>query len=221
MELKGADGKVVPGYLAEPARVFGTLVVVHEWWGLNDQTRGVADRYAKQGFATFAVDLYDGVVAPIGQKEQAGALMAGLDWGKALGTLKAAAEALKARHPEHTLGITGFCMGGALALFAAGKLPGMFSAVVPFYGIPDASKVDLGQVKAPVLGHFANTDGWCTPELVNGLEKKLASVGTQAVFHRYDAQHAFANEKRPDVYSPDDAEAAFARTFGFLKMELR
>jgi carboxymethylenebutenolidase len=221
MELKGADGKVVPGYLAEPARVRGTLLLVHEWWGLNDQTRGVADRYAKQGFATFAVDLYDGVVAPIGQKEQAGALMAGLDWGKALGTLKAAAEALKARYPLHTVGITGFCMGGALTLFAAAKLPGMFSAVAPFYGIPDGSKVDLSQVKAPVLGHFAQTDGWCTPALVDGLEKQLTAAGTKATFHRYDAQHAFANEQRLDVYSPDDAEAAFARTFEFLKDELR
>jgi carboxymethylenebutenolidase len=221
MELKTADGTVVPGYLAEPARVRGALVLVHEWWGLNAQTKGVADRYAKQGFATFAVDLYDGVVAPIGQKEQAGALMAGLDWGKSLGAMKAATDALKARYPLHTVGITGFCMGGALALFAAAKLPGAFSAVVPFYGIPDGVKADLAQVKAPVLGHFANTDGWCTPELVSGLEKTLQGKGTPVSFHRYDAQHAFANEQRPDVYSPDDAEAAFARTFEFLKSELR
>jgi carboxymethylenebutenolidase len=221
MELKTAAGKTVPGYLAEPAQVRGVVVLVHEWWGLNEQTRGVADRYASEGFATFAVDLYDGVVAKIGEKEKAGALMAGLDWGKSLGTLKDAAEALAAKYPSHAVGITGFCMGGALSLFAAAKLPGAFAAVVPFYGIPDGSKVDFGAIQAPVLGHFANTDGWCTPELVSGLEAKLKSVGTQATFHRYDAQHAFANEQRPDVYSKKDAEAAFARTFEFFRGALR
>jgi carboxymethylenebutenolidase len=221
MELKSAAGKTVPGYLADPTQVRGVVVLVHEWWGLNDQTRGVADRYASEGFATFAVDLYDGVVVKIGDKEQAGALMAGLDWGRSLGILKDAAEALSAKYPCQGVGITGFCMGGAISLFAAAKLPGAFAAVAPFYGIPDGSKVDLGAIKAPVLGHFANTDGWCTPELVNGLESKLNSVGTQATFHRYDAQHAFANEQRADVYSKTDAEAAFARTFEFFRGALK
>ena len=117
--------------------------------------------------------------------------------------------------PGHSTSALGACMR------VMPRLPRAFAALAPFYGIPDGSKVDLAAIKVPVLGHFANTDGWCTPELVSGLETKLKGVGMKVGFHRYDAQHAFANEQRPDVYSKKDAETAFARTLEFFRAALK
>ena len=217
-DLKTKTGAVVPGYLAERAGASGAVIVIHEYWGLTDQIRSVADRFASEGFTAFAVDLYNGITTTNG--ERAGELLSRMSWDEALRTVKLAAEALQTKgYPK--LGITGFCLGGAVALFAAAKLPATFQAVIPFYGIPPEDKADLGELKARVQGHFANTDDWITPERVTSLAKTLERSKVDAEIHRYDAKHAFANEARPEVYSKPDAEAAYARAFAFLRAHLR
>src|SRR4051812_26243623 len=210
--LTGKEGKPLPGFLnASAGKGKPAVVIVHEWWGLNDQIRGVADRYAKEGFVAFAVDLYHGKVART--EEEAEALMQAMDWGRAVADVRAAVEALQARDPGAKVGITGFCMGGAVALAAAANIPAL-AAVVPFYGIPP--DVDLTKIRGKVQGHYANIDNWCSPDRVDALEKTLRDGGVSVEIHRYDAQHAFFNEKRKEVHSPENAQRAWGRAVAFL-----
>jgi carboxymethylenebutenolidase len=217
-KLQTAEGREIPGYLnasAGPGKP--ALIVVHEWWGLNAQIRATADRYAKEGFNVFAADLYHGQLATDAQGAER--LMNGLDWGRAMKDLGDAVAALRAKLGEVKVGITGFCMGGAVTLAAASNLPNAFAAAVPYYGIPPGA--DLSKIRAKVLGHFANVDDWCSPDRVNQLEQTLKGAGVQAELHRYDAQHAFANEQRPEVYSKKDAELAWQRSVAFLRNQLQ
>ncbi|WP_225411953.1 dienelactone hydrolase family protein [Stigmatella hybrida] len=218
-KLTAKDGTEVPGYLREAAggKAPGAVILVHEWWGLNGHIRGVADRLAQEGFTVFAVDLFQGKVA----KDPATAqqYMNALDWKQAEADLLRAAEALRQRQPGTKVGITGFCLGGGLALFGAAKDPGL-AACVPFYGIPGDDKADVTKIRAPVLGHFANQDDFCSPDRVNALEAKLKGAHVPAEIHRYDAQHAFFNDTRPEVYSPQNAETAWRRTVDFLHAKL-
>jgi len=216
--LQAADGREIPGYLnasAGPGKP--ALIVIHEWWGLNAQIRAVADRYAKEGFNVFAADLYHGSLATDAQSAEK--LMNGLDWGRAMKDIAQAAQALRAKLGDVKVGITGFCMGGAVTLAAASNLPTAFAAAVPYYGIPPSA--DLSKIKAKVQGHFANVDHWCSPDKVNQLEQTLKSANVPAEIHRYEAQHAFANEQRPEVYSKKDADLAWQRSVEFFRNNLR
>jgi carboxymethylenebutenolidase len=217
--LIGTDGKELPGYLSEPpgGASRGAVMLIHEWWGLNDHIRGVADRLAREGFTVFAVDLYRGRVAKDAATAQQ--YMGSMDWKQAAGDLQRAATALRQRRPGTKVGVTGFCMGGAVSLFAAAVDPEI-AACVPFYGIPGEERVDVTKIRAPVLGHFAKHDDWCSPDRVDALEKKLQGAGVPTEIHRYDAQHAFFNDTRPDVYSQEDAELAWRRTVEFLRAKL-
>jgi carboxymethylenebutenolidase len=218
-KLSGTDGKEVPGTLREPAAgpAPGAVLLVHEWWGLNEHIRAVADRLVREGFTVFAVDLYGGKVA----KDEASAeqYMNSMDWKQAGDVLKRASEALRQRKPGTKVGVMGFCMGGAVALAAAAKDPDI-AACVPFYGIPGEDKADVTKIRAAVQGHFAKQDGWCSPERVDALEKKLKAAHVPTELHRYDAQHAFFNDTRPTVYSKTDAELAWKRTVAFLHTRL-
>jgi carboxymethylenebutenolidase len=206
-KLVDAGGKEVAGYLnASAGQGKPAILVIQEWWGLNSQIRGVADRLAREGFITFAPDLYHGKLAtdPAGAQK----LMAELDWSRAEQDVRHAVQALRARDPQVKLGIIGFCMGGAVALRSAARIPEL-SACAPFYGIPQG--VDLTQIRGRVQGHFANIDDHVTPDRVNQLEKTLQQGGVAVEVFRYDAHHAFFNEQRKDVHSPRDAEAAWGR----------
>jgi carboxymethylenebutenolidase len=210
-----SDAKLV-GYLnasAGPGRP--VVMVFHEWWGLNAQIRGVVDRLAEERFVAFAPDLFHGKIAT--DSASAEKLMSELDWNRAGAEMKTAAEALKERNPAAQLGCLGFCMGGAASLMAASLIPEL-RAGVTFYGIP--SGADLTKIKAKVQGHFAQHDDWCSPERVDALERMLKKAGVQVEIHRYDASHAFMNEKRP-VYSPQNAQLAWSRTLSFLHSSLR
>jgi carboxymethylenebutenolidase len=217
--LSAADGTTVPGALHVPAGGpgRGAVVLIHEWWGLNGHIHGVADRLTREGFTVFAVDLYGGKVAP--DAATAGQYMGAVDWKAAVETLLRASEALHARAPGTKVGVTGFCMGGAAALLLAARDP-QLAACVPFYGIPQESRADLTRIRAPVLGHYARHDEWCTPERVDALEQKLKAAGIPVELHRYDAQHAFFNDTRPEVYSAQDAETAWRRTVAFFRAQL-
>lgn len=218
-KLTTANGTELPGYLKEAsggARK-GAVILIHEFWGLTDQVRGVADRLASEGFTAFAQDLYHGRVTT--NSDEALKLMQALDMKKALQEISQAAEALRQRAPGTRVAVMGFCMGGALTLAAAAK-DGNITAAVPFYGIPPEEVADLTKIQCPVLGHFATQDDWCTPDRVNAVERKLQGAHIPLQFHRYSAQHAFANEKRPEVYSPQDAELAWKRSMEFLHARL-
>jgi carboxymethylenebutenolidase len=216
--LKGKDGKAQLGYLnASAGSGKPVLVVIQEWWGLNDHIRSVADRYAREGFVVFAPDLYDGKTTKNG--DEAATLMSQGDPQKWLAQLHAAIEALAARDPSSKIGVTGFCMGGGLALAAAAHNLSV-RACVPFYGIPQAQLADVSQIKASVLGHYAKHDNHVSPERVQVLAAALKRGSVRAELHEYDAQHAFFNDTRPEVYSPENAQLAWERTLRFLRTEL-
>jgi carboxymethylenebutenolidase len=214
--LTDSSGKPLPGYLNVSAGDGKPVLLVnHEWWGVNDQIRRVADRFAKEGFITFVPDLYHGQLA--NDPEGASALMKKLDWGRAVQDVMAAVAALRAHFPGAKVGVTGFCMGGAVSFAAASAIPDL-AACVPFYGIPAGA--DLSRIRAPVLAHFAKHDDWCTPELVDRVEGTLKKAGVRAEIHRYDAHHAFFNEDRKEVHSPEHAKVAWERTIAFLNKTL-
>ncbi len=216
-QLLSAEGPPLPGFLDDAAGAGApAVIVIHEWWGLNDQVRGIARRLAAEGFCAFAVDLYQGTLAK--DAAEASSLAAALDAKRVLATLHAAVQALL-QSAGGRVGVMGFCMGGGYALATAAHNPEV-KAVVAYYGIPSPAVADVRQIQAKVLGHYASRDSHVSPERVDALEKTLRGAKVQATLHRYEADHAFANEKRPEVYAPQAAELAWKRTLAFLHQEL-
>ena len=195
VEFKRPDGKTVNGYLAEPAAGSGPgVVVIQEWWGLNDQIRGVANRLADAGFAALVPDLYRGNATV--EEEEANHLMTGLDFGDAASQdVRGALQFLKAKGAKDgaKVAVTGFCMGGALTWLALGNAPEA-DAGVAWYGMPPLEYVDASKIKAPVLAHWGTQDAFFPIAGVDALEEKLAAAGVAYQGHRYLAHHGFANE---------------------------
>ncbi len=218
--MKGEDGTTISGELAEPA---GTdkapaLVLIQEYWGINDHIRSLADRLAKEGFLVIAPDLYHGKVAK--DAAEAGALMTALDTLAAVKEIGATADFLKAHaRGNGKVGVIGFCLGGALALASACHLDGL-SAVVPFYGLPPDEKVDYAKVSAPILMHVAKRDAWVTVEKAEAVKKKLEAAGKSITLETYDADHAFVNDTRPEIYDAANAALAWSRSIEFLQKNL-
>ena len=226
--FKRPDGQSVQGYLAEPPSPQGApgVVVIQEWWGLNDQIRGVADRYAEQGFRALVPDLYRGKSTV--EAAEAEHLMTNLNFSDAAGQdVRGAVQYLKAGGSAK-VGVTGYCMGGALTLLAAVHVPEIDAAVV-FYGYPPLEYVDAGKIKAPLMGHWATRDVPFPIAGVDALQTKLQVAQVAYDFHRYDAQHAFCNETQvgdkkllPVIeYEPAAAQLAWQRTLGFFERHLR
>lgn len=226
--FKRPDGQSVQGYLAEPPSPQGApaVVVIQEWWGLNDQIRGVADRYAEQGFRALVPDLYRGKSTV--EAAEAEHLMTNLNFGDAAGQdVRGAVQYLKAGGSAK-VGVTGYCMGGALTLLAAVHVPEVDAAVV-FYGYPPLDYVDAGKIKAPLMGHWATRDVPFPIAGVDALETKLQAAHVAYDFHRYDAQHAFCNETQvgdkkllPVIeYEPAAARLAWQRTLEYFRRHLR
>jgi carboxymethylenebutenolidase len=225
VSYKRPDGKSVNGYLAEPAagaRAPG-MVVIQEWWGLNDQIRGVADKLAKAGYRALVPDLYRGKTAL--DAKEATHLMNGLNFGDAAGQdIRGAVQYLKQSSPK--VGVTGFCMGGALTVLSAVNVPEADAAVI-WYGYPPLEYVDAKKIRAPLLGHWATQDQAFAISGVDALEKQLREANVKFEFHRYNARHAFANEtadqKKLDMlkYDPKAAELAWQRTMDFLAKQLK
>ena len=216
-QLLGEDGTPLLGFLDESAGESAPAVlVIHEWWGVNEQVKGIARRLASEGFRAFAVDLYRGKVTT--DAAEAAELMKALDAERALLELQAAVRALLPG-AQGRLGVLGFCMGGSYALATAAHHPEV-KAVVAFYGIPSAALADVSRISAKVQGHYASRDRSVTPERVDTLERTLRAAGVQATLYRYQADHAFANEQRPTVYAPEAAQLAWQRTLAFFHAEL-
>jgi carboxymethylenebutenolidase len=225
VSYKRPDGKSVNGYLAEPANAAKApgMVVIQEWWGLNDQIRGVADKLAKAGYRAIVPDLYRGKTAL--DAKEANHLMTGLNFGDAAGQdVRGAVQYLKQSSPK--VGVTGFCMGGALTVLSAVNVPEMDAGVI-WYGYPPLEYVDAKKIKAPLLGHWATQDQAFAISGVDALEKKLREANVKFEFHRYNCKHAFANEtadqKKLDMlkYDPKAAEQAWQRTMDFLAKNLK
>ena len=226
IRFRRPDGRDVDGYLAEPAGGGAApgLVVVQEWWGLNDQIRGVADRLAAAGYRALVPDLFRGKVAH--GANEAEHLMKALDFGDAAREdVRGAAQHLKASGSA-SVGVTGYCMGGALALLAAVHVPEL-DAAVAWYGYPPLEYIDATRIKVPLLGHFGSRDSVFPIAKVDELEQKLGAARVAFEFHRYDAMHAFANETADAQHLPylkydaAAAELAERRTLTFLAKHLR
>jgi len=218
IQFKRPDGKSCPGYLATPKAGPSApgFVVIQEWWGLNDQIKNTADRLAEAGYRALVPDLFRGKVTTAA--DEANHMMTSLNFPDAAGQdIRGAAQYLK--QSSKTVAVGGFCMGGALTILAALRVPEM-DAGACFYGIPPLAAAALKQISVPLILHFANTDDWCTPAKVNELEAALKESKSQFELYRYDAQHAFMNEARPQVFDAISAKTAWERTLKFLTKAL-
>lgn len=226
IRFKRPDGQNVDGYLAEPAdgKPAPGVVVIQEWWGLNDQIKGVADKMAAAGYRALVPDLYRGKVALAANEAEH--LMNGLNFGEAAGQdIRGAVQYLKGSGSAKA-GVTGFCMGGALTLLSAVNVPEMDAGVV-WYGYPPLEYIDASKIKVPLMAHWATHDQAFPIAKVDDLEKMLGAAKVGYEFHRYDCKHAFANEtadsKNMDMlkYDPVAAELAWGRTMAFFAKHLR
>ena len=215
-----SNGKQASGYLALPRVPGPGVVVIQEWWGLVPHIKSVADRFAQEGFVALAPDLYHGKSTK--SPDEAGKLMMSMRIDEAEKDLRGAVQFLL-KHRQTTskqVGTVGFCMGGALSLFAASKNPEVGACVVLYGGHPNV-KPDLASLKAPVLGLYAEKDGFVTPESVRALEKNLKDLGKRIEVHIYPGvDHAFFNDERPQVYNEPAARDAWNRTVKFFRAEL-
>ncbi|NNE68705.1 MAG: dienelactone hydrolase family protein [Pyrinomonadaceae bacterium] len=205
-------------YVAKPENTDGAqpVIVIHEWWGLNDQIKKIADRYAGEGFVAIAPDLYRGKIAD--NPDDASAMMAALEISDGLDTIKNAIDIAREKFGFSHFGISGYCMGGTYALYAACEIEGI-SASAPYYGdIPPEDQ--LKDLNVPVVFISGTRDAWITPEKVGELESAADKYGLDVDSLKYDADHAFSNSARPEVYDRDAAEDAWAKVVGFFKDKL-
>lgn len=215
-----ANGTTTSGYLA--TRVAGKgpgVVVIQEWWGLVQHIKNVCDRFAAEGFTALAPDMYHGKTAS--EPDEAGKLFMALNIAQAEKDLRGAAKFLSGHSSTAKLGAVGFCMGGQLALFAATLNPSI-GACVNFYGIHPNVKPDYAKLAGPVLGLFAEKDGFVTPQVARDVDAAIRKAGNQSEIHIYPGvDHAFFNDDRPDVYNKAAAEDAWRRTLAFFRQHLK
>ena len=219
------DGKSSSGYLVEPvdAKNAPGVVVIQEWWGLDDEIKNIANRLAEAGYRALVPDLYEGKLAL--EANEAEHLMNDLNFADAASQdIRGATQYLKATGSSK-VAITGFCMGGALTVLSAGLVPECDGTVV-WYGYPPLEYVDASAIQKPMLAHWALHDDFFSIAGVDQLEEKLKAAGVSYDFQRYDAKHAFANPKSdtrhlpPLQYNSAAAELAWDRTMSFLKQTL-
>ena len=219
------DGKTVDGYLVEPPNGANApgIVVIQEWWGLDEQIKEVANRLANAGYRALVPDLYRGKLAL--EAKEAEHLMNDLNFGDAASQdIRGAVQYLKATGSAK-VAVTGFCMGGALTVLSACFVPELDATVV-WYGNPPAEYVDANNITKPMMGHWSMQDEFFSPAGVDELEQKLKLAGVEHEFHRYDAKHAFANPQAdarglaPLQYHPEAAELAWKRSLDFLNKHL-
>jgi carboxymethylenebutenolidase len=213
IEFKRPDGQILKGYLAEPSDKSNApgIVVIQEWWGLDDEVKAVADRFAKAGYRALVPDLYRGKLA--------------LNFADAAGQdIRGAVQFLKATGSAK-VAVTGFCMGGALTVLAACNVPELDGSIV-WYGNPPLEYVNAANITKPMLGHWALHDEFFPIAGVDQLEEKLKHSGVSYEFHRYDTKHAFANPKsdtrglEPLKYNAQAAQLAWDRTIEFLQKNI-
>lgn len=216
-----AEDDSVPAYRAVPPVGSGRgVLVLHEAWGLAEQIRDVCDRLAREGFVALAPDLFRGRLAD--RDDDAQELMAGLETARVGADIDGAVRALMNDHRVDggRVGVLGFCMGGALALFAATRSP-RIGAVVDCYGVSSDTPLDFSTLKAPVLGIFGTHDELVTRDDVQKLEVSLRAAGKRvAIKMATGAGHGFMNESRPERYDARAAAECWDVLLSFLRAEL-
>jgi carboxymethylenebutenolidase len=208
------------GALATPPGTskVGGVVVVQEWWGLNDHIESLCDRFAQAGFVALAPDLYHGKLART--KEEAGQMMGALDTKTAVAEIGQAAARLKTEpRCNGRVAVVGFCLGGALTFAAVCSL-GDIAAAVPFYGVPGLPMAAYAKIKAPVQAHFAKRDDWAKASIAEEIQKQVREGGGQMELFVYDAGHAFMRSTDPEVYDAQSARLAWERAIEFLTKHL-
>ena len=219
-----SNGGTGTGYLAAPAAGAGLgLIVIQEWWGLVPHIKDVCDRFAAEGFTALAPDLYRGVQTT--EPDEAGKLLMTLNLEQAAKDMGGAVDYLLGsdRVRGDGIGVTGFCMGGGLTMMLAVQRPDAVRAAVPFYGIIpwESAQPDWSKLEAPMQGHFAELDGFFSPDKAKELEATLKGLGKEVEFFLYEgADHAFFNDTRPEVYDEQAASTAWIRTLEFLRSKL-
>ena len=214
------NGSTTDGYLATPATGKGPgIIVIQEWWGLVPHIKDVCDRFAREGFTALAPDMYHGATA--NEPDGAGKLFMALNIAQAEKDLRGAAKYLATHSSTAKLGAVGFCMGGQLALFAATLNPSV-GATINFYGIHPNVKPDYSKLSGPVLGLFAEKDGFVTPDVAKQVDAAIKAAGKQSEIHVYPGvDHAFFNDTNKDAYNKAAADDAWRRTLGFFRQHLK
>ena len=217
-----SNGGKASGCLSVPASGKGPgVIVIQEWWGLVPHIKDVADRFAKEGFVALAPDLYHGESTK--SPDEAGKLMMALRIDEAEKDLRGAINYLLSHEATtgNKVGTAGFCMGGALSLYAASK-NSQVGACVVFYGIHPNVKPDLANLQAPVLGIYAERDTYVPPSVVRELEAQLEQHGKSVEMHIYpELDHGFFNDTRQDVYNEEAARDAWNRVLRFFGEHLK
>jgi carboxymethylenebutenolidase len=218
MVLTTPTGRTIHGALAEPATMPAPVVVlVHEWWGLNDQIKSVALDLGRQGYLTVALDLMNGGVATTA--DDAAKLTRGVKPEEAVETVATWIRWANTT-PDGTgkVGIIGWCFGGGWALIGSTAAP--VDATVVYYGKCDLPAEQLAKLRGPVLGHFGTQDPRMNHEMVGKFEAAMKQDGRTETVYWYDAPHAFANPTGAN-YHKAETQLAWRRTLDFLKTNLK
>ncbi len=215
-------GHIGHGYLATAAAGAGPgVLVIQEWWGLVPHIKSVCDRLAGAGFTALAPDLYHGRSTQ--EPDEAQKEMMNLNIEEAARDLSGAVAHLldSPSATSRTIGTVGFCMGGGLALYITSRQPEI-GACVAFYGVgPARDQIDFSASRAAVLGHWGERDHSYDHATIEGLENRLRAQGIAVESFWYDADHAFFNDGRPEVFNEEAARLAWDRTVAFLREHLR
>jgi carboxymethylenebutenolidase len=215
-----ANGGTANGYLAEPDGEGPGIVVLQEWWGVDEHVREICDRFAGEGFLALAPDLYHGETTD--QPDEAQQKMMAMNMEEAEKEMRGAVEYLL-EHPKcnGAVGSVGFCLGGGLSVWAASANPKVGAAVTFYYVMPHG-KPDFSRINAPVLGHFGTADDYISVEDAKALEQELQAAGVEAAFEFYEgAGHAFFGpHDRLGTHDPEHARNAWQRTVDFFKKHL-
>jgi carboxymethylenebutenolidase len=221
VEYPDEDGETLMGYLARPTgeEAKPAVLVIQEWWGLNEHIKEVARRFAEAGYVALAPDLYHGVV--VSEPNEARKLVMELDMAEAVKEIQQAITHLLEQDfvGAEKVGIVGFCMGGGLAL-QTGLVSADLGAVVAFYGSPLKSE-QAADVKAPVLGLYGAADQGIPVDAVNAMGEALTAAGIENEINVYDgAQHAFFNDTRAESYNAEAAADAWEKTLAWFGSHL-
>lgn len=216
LSFNTANGETT-AYAAIPDESNGkAVIVIQEWWGLNEHIKDIARRYSDEGFTAIAPDLYRGRIAA--NPQEAGAMMQALKIEDGLDTIKNTIASASEKYRISHFGITGFCMGGTYSLRAACLLEGL-SAAAPFYGdIPEEDV--LKNLTAPTIFVSGTKDQWINAEKVGYLEEMTEKYELPVTSVKYEADHAFFNNMRPEVYDETAAKDAWALVIGLFNDKL-
>ena len=216
LDLKTSRGATT-AYVARPEHnSVAAVILLQEYWGINDHIRDIAGRYANEGYLCLAPDLYRGKLAKTSQ--EAGRLMQALAIEDGMETIRQAISGAKAKYKVQKFGVTGYCMGGTFALRAACEISEL-EAAAPFYGdIPEEAV--LKNLTVPTLFIAGERDNWINPAKVNTLKEAARKYDLPIEVISYDADHAFFNDTRPDVYDADAAADAWRRVLELFRKQL-